>query len=411
MYRLTNTLRHYAWGSTSAMAAFLATEPSGLAEAELWLGAHPGSPSRALLPNGSTMPLDSLIAESPENTLGATGRAAFGDQLPFLMKVLAAGSPLSLQVHPNRQQARAGFELEEQQNVPKDAEHRNYKDPNHKPEMIVAVSGFEALCGFRPVAESRMVFQHLLNQAPAGAAPAAMLADVIEALGNAEESTALRSAFLRLNSSAEDIQGVAAIAETSLNGGNSPHRTELSTLLELHSLYPGDPGALISLLLNHVSLEPGQAVFLPAGNLHAYLGGLGIEVMASSDNVLRCGLTPKHVDIPELLKVLDFRSVPVPLLEPSATHPGERLWEPPFREFQLQRLQLGPDSKPTPLAQNGPAIVLVTSGAMTLQSPQRSMQLRQGESVFIPACEAPVMVHEAKELSMLYCTTGAVGCS
>jgi mannose-6-phosphate isomerase len=150
---------------------------------------------------------------------------------------------------------------------------------------------------------------------------------------------------------------------------------------------------LISLLLNRISLAPGQAVYLPAGNVHAYLHGLGIEVMASSDNVLRGGLTPKFVDVPELLKTVAFEAVDVPMLAAETTMLDQELFRPPFREFQLQRIELAPGAEPVPLAQSGAAVIIVTGGTVRLDSPKGELRLERGASAFLPAAEAPVNVH------------------
>jgi mannose-6-phosphate isomerase len=173
----------------------------------------------------------------------------------------------------------------------------------------------------------------------------------------------------------------------------APYQPELSTVLSLNSEYPGDPGVLISLLLNRLSLKPGEAVYLPAGKVHAYLHGLGVEVMASSDNVLRGGLTPKFIDIPELLNTIAFESVGVPMLRPETSELGQELYFPPFREFQLQRIELQPDGEPVPLAQAGAAVVIVVAGSVILDSPKGDLQLGHGASAFLPDADAPVNVH------------------
>jgi mannose-6-phosphate isomerase len=410
MYALTNVLRPYAWGSTTAIASLLGRKPSGAPEAELWLGAHPDSPSVASLLDGGSTPLDALIAADPEGTLGPASRAAFGDRLPFLAKILAAGNPLSLQVHPTLEQARAAFAAEEAAGVPHDAPHRNYKDDNHKPEMILALTDFEALCGFRPAAGSRRIFEHLawcFDQA-VSELPAA-LRDVLALLAGdsgpatgrdlpgpaAGVESALRGAFHRLISGGSDVPTAIAAVLTLLRSGApmGDYTPELSTVVSLAEAYPGDPGVLISLLLNRVSLAPGQAIYLPAGNIHAYLRGLGVEVMASSDNVLRGGLTPKHIDVPELMKTVDFQALPVPRIDAQTTELGQQIWAPPFREFQLQRVELKPGGSPVPLAQNGPLLVILISGAAVLDSPRGDLRLERGGSAFVPARENPVILH------------------
>ncbi|WP_427133248.1 mannose-6-phosphate isomerase, class I [Pseudarthrobacter sp. S9] len=415
MYELENVLRPYAWGSTTAIAGLLGRPASGGPEAELWIGAHPDSPSVVLAPavasgsgrhvrephsperrKGGRLALDALIAEDPEHHLGSGSVAEFGPRLPFLLKVLAAESPLSLQVHPTLDQAREGFAREEAAGVDHAAAGRNYKDDNHKPEMILALTPFEALCGFRPAAESRAVFLHLAACFDlAGMEIPPLIPRLLEDLAQPEEHAALRSAFERLIAGGEDVSRATAMVSAALISGApmAPHQAELSTVVNLNGRYPGDPGVLISLLLNRISLAPGQAVYLPAGNVHAYLHGLGIEVMASSDNVLRGGLTPKFVDVPELLRTVAFEAAGVPTLAAETSELGQELFRPPFREFQLQRVELAPGSGPVPLAQSGAAVIIVISGSVLLDSPKGDLQLGRGASAFLPAAEAPVNAH------------------
>lgn len=416
MFTLTNVTRDYPWGSATAIAELLGTEPSGGPEAELWMGAHPDSPSVAATPDGP-VPLDQLIAEHPLAALGADVHAAFGAKLPFLAKLLAANQALSLQVHPTLERARERFAAEEAAGVPHDAAHRSYKDPNHKPEMILALTPFQALCGFRPCAEAASLFRAV------AAAITAMGAQVPELLSQVEMTlnsrmiapTLVRRAFEALvNGGAETRTLVELAAEAlaasfgrdlagrDLAGGvlnlaadGLPDNAEASlrTVVELARQYPGDAGVLVSLLLNRVSLMPGEAIYLPAGNIHAYLSGLGLEVMASSDNVLRGGLTGKHVDVPELLATVDFNPGAVPVVPTRTTDLGQHLWEPPFSEFVLQRVEISAGSDPVPLLQNGPLLVLALSGSVLLDSPRSDMVLSRGGSVFVPAVENPVMVH------------------
>lgn len=396
MYEIENVLRQYAWGSTTAIAGLLGRAESGGPEAELWIGAHPDSPSVASRPDGTAVPLDALIAEDPDHFLGEASVAEFGPRLPFLTKVLAAAKPLSLQVHPSLEQARAGFARENADGVPADAANRNYRDDNHKPEMIFALTPFDALCGFREPAKSRDVFLHVAGCLEmSGSGVPALLTDVIDDLSQAEEAAALRSAFERLITGGDGVpEATSRVVEALTSGAPmAPYQPELSTVLSLNSEYPGDPGVLISLLLNRLTLEPGDVMYLPAGNVHAYLHGLGVEVMASSDNVLRGGLTPKFVDVPELLKTIVFESVGVPLLRAEVSELGQELYQPPFREFQLQRIELLPDGSPVPLAQAGPAVIIVTEGSVYLDSPKGDLPLTQGRSAFLPAADAPVNVH------------------
>jgi mannose-6-phosphate isomerase len=415
VHEIENVLRDYAWGSTTAIAGLLGRPESGRPEAEMWIGAHPDSPSVARRPDGTTVPLDDLIAEDPEHYLSAESVAAFGPKLPFLTKILAASQPLSLQVHPSLEQAQAGFARENADGVAPDAPHRNYRDDNHKPEMIFALTPFEALCGFRPPAATRKILLHLAgcfdlveSEVPA------LLTELLQLLENPDEGAGLRSSFERLINGGEEVSHATAMVAAALISGAplAPYQAELSTVVSLNEKYPGDPGVLLSLLLNRLSLAPGDAVYLPAGNIHAYLHGLGVEVMASSDNVLRGGLTPKFVDVPELLKTIEFRPVDVPLLTPEFSALGQELYRPPFREFQLQRIELAPGAAPVPLAQSGAAVVIVVEGAVYLDSPKGDLELARGASAFLAAAEAPVNVHAvaaATETAVAFAvTTGAL---
>jgi len=388
MLRLDNELRPYAWGSTTAIAALLGRVPSGGPEAELWLGAHPDSPSR--VPGGQG--LDEVISQDPAHFLGEESLAAFGPRLPFLLKVLAAAEPLSLQVHPSLQQAREGFAREEAAGVPQDAATRNYKDDNHKPEMILALTPFRALCGFRPAERSAALFSALATGTTDDGARE--YAERIAATLRGEQP--LREAFATLLAGGEGLTAASAALRSVAQslGSEDVHRPALEAAAGLQDRYPGDPGVLVSLLLNLVDLEPGDAIHLPAGNVHAYLEGLGIEVMANSDNVLRGGLTPKHVDVPELLATVDFSALAEVSRTPrEETVLGQEIFTPPFREFALQRIELRPGDEHVAIRQDGGTVLLVVQGALRLDSPQGELVLQRGESAFIPAAEDPVTAH------------------
>lgn len=395
MFALTNVMRNSPWGSPTAIAELLGTNPGGGPEAELWLGAHPDSPSVAATPDGPVA-LDTLIAADPGGMLGAQVVAEFGPRLPFLAKLLAADRALSLQVHPTLERARARFADEEAAGVARDAPHRNYRDDNHKPEMLLALTGFEALCGFRPCSEAAELFRAVADAvAAAGDAVPNLLAQVHTDLDSpVMESEAVRRAFEALLCGAA-AGGLVELVASALaaQGADGALDAPLRTVVDLAKQYPGDPGVLVSLLMNRVSLQPGQAICLPPGNIHAYLTGLGVEVMASSDNVLRGGLTGKHVDVPELLETVDFTPTDVPLVPARTTELEQQVWEPPFAEFALQRVDLLPDGEPVPLVQNGPLLVLAVAGAVRLDTPRGDMVVSRGGSAFVPAMENPVQVH------------------
>lgn len=413
MFALTNVTRDYAWGSPTAIATLLGTPPSGRPEAELWMGAHPDSPSVAGTPEGPVA-LDRLIAEHPDTTLGEEVHAAFGARLPFLAKLLAAETALSLQVHPTRERARERFAEEEAAGVSRSAANRNYKDENHKPEMILALTPFEALCGFRPCAEAAELFRTVGSAIAATGAPVPKLLGRVEMTLNSRMAAPMvvRKAFETLiggGTETTELVELAAPALVASAAAGAELSPALLSVIELARQYPGDSGVLVSLLLNRVSLAPGDAIYLPAGNIHAYLNGLGLEVMASSDNVMRGGLTGKHVDVPELLETVDFAPSDVPVVPTRTTALGQQVWEPPFAEFALQRVEIGASDDPVPLVQNGPMIVLAISGSVLLDSPRGDLQLGRGGSVFVPAVENPVMVHPhadaAEETSVLFAIT------
>ncbi|MDN6201112.1 MAG: mannose-6-phosphate isomerase, class I [Micrococcaceae bacterium] len=397
MYRLSNTVRDYPWGSTTAIAELFGTRATGGPEAEMWIGAHPDSPSAASHPDlEGTTPLDELVATDPVLFLGEETATRFG-RLPFLAKILAAEKPLSLQVHPTLDQARAGFAAEQEAGVDRSASHRNYKDDNHKPELLFALTAFSALCGFRPAGESAALFTWLADTIDAdpelpdadGSAQA-VARRTATTLGQGD----LRGAFTQLLSGGEDVARLVGLASAAVaSGRHQVHDPGLAELETLNGFHPGDPGVLVSLMLNHLTLEPGQAIYLPAGNIHAYLRGLGVEVMASSDNVLRGGLTGKHIDLPELMDTVDFHSLGVPHLEAAENLLGQEIYRPPFDEFQLQRIALPGDAllagDDVAVAQNGPVAIICVSGDLLLDSPRGNLELARGQSAFIPAAEAP----------------------
>jgi mannose-6-phosphate isomerase len=397
--RIDNTPRDYAWGSTTDIAQLLGRSPSGAPEAELWLGAHPGSPSRILDP-GQASGAENLadwIAQDPVTALGADEPSAEDPRLSFLLKVLAADSHLSLQAHPSPEQALAGFERENALGIPIDAPERNYRDPFHKPELIYALSDpFEALCGFRPVAESLADVDRLIEAARSGGRPHRALSALRDELGAAADDAAvLRGAVRRLLDGGDDVGEL--IAEIAASAADADPTPSIATVGALTAQLPDDPGAVLALLLGRVTLERGQVLYLPAGNIHAYLKGLGVELMAASDNVLRGGLTPKHVDVDELLGILDFRPLPAPLLEPREAAPGVEVFSPDIEDFQLVHvIATGGGSPRIELA--GPAIALCIDGELGLSGSISALTLSRGESAYITPDELSLAVAGAGEL-------------
>lgn len=376
MDRLTNTIRAYAWGSATALPRLMGTEPDGTPQAELWMGAHPAAPSlvhRA----GRLRPLDQVIEAHPGAELGEPTLRRFGPRLPFLLKLLAADAPLSLQVHPDLAQAEVGFAMENAEGIPLDAPHRNYRDGNHKPEMLVALTPFEGLCGFRPPRECA----DLLADLRIGD-----LAPYCATLRSAPEGTALREVFRAfLVPSPGLVADVARAVEREARGGGA-HRAAFAAYASIARAHPGDPGLLAALMLRHLRLDPGEGLYLAAGVPHSYLRGLGVEIMAGSDNVLRCGLTSKHVDTEELLRVVRFTAAPVRPLRPAANAGGEEVYPAPVDDFRLSRIRPG-----TPpgcaLDAHGPQILVCTGGRVRLAGQEEELELTAGGAVYAPAGE------------------------
>jgi mannose-6-phosphate isomerase len=365
---LDGVLRRYDWGSSTAIPRLLGIEPDGRPAAELWFGAHPDDPSGV---PAHGRPLDALIAEDPVTMLGAPAVERFGPRLPFLLKILAADRALSIQVHPNREQAQAGFAAEDAAGVPRDAPQRNYRDPNHKPELLCALTPFDALCGFRPVPQTLALIEEL---------DVAELAFVADRLCGPDP---LRAAFTALlTHPSPDVLADALVARVSTVG--RPGRFGAVQLAAQD--FPADIGVVLALLLNSVHLSPGEAIYLGAGNVHCYLRGVGVEIMANSDNVLRCGLTPKHLDVDEVLKITDFSELAEPRWPLSAG-----AFEVPVPDFRLVPLDV---DGPTALGSDGAQIVLCVGGAVTVGDVSLGdvslgdVSLEPGHAAFVPANES-----------------------
>jgi mannose-6-phosphate isomerase len=374
---LDGALRRYDWGSRTAIPALLGIEPDGRPAAELWFGAHPDDPS-AVPGHGAT--LDTLIDADPAATLGPAVVDRFGARLPFLLKVLAADKALSIQVHPDLEQARAGFDREDAAGIDRNAPSRTYRDANHKPELLCALTRFDALCGFRPVSATLDLLDEL-------AVPE--LGFVGELLRGADP---LRSAFTAILTH-RDPSGLAdAVARRAAGAEDGP----LYAARIAGEDFPGDVGAALTLLLNDVRLEAGEAIYLGAGNVHAYLRGTGVEIMANSDNVLRCGLTPKHVDVDEVLRIADFSELPDPRQTPIRGR-----FDVPVPDFALTRLEV---DEATGLDDPGPSIVLATEGEITVGP----VALTAGRAAFVPAGE-PVTIGGRGLAFIATVGTGALG--
>lgn len=391
IFHLKNTIKNYAWGSYDGLSQHAGIiVDRGKPSAEYWMGSHPAAPSAIILPDGTALSLQKFIHEQPVKTLGDEVFSEYGD-LPFLFKVLSASMPLSIQVHPDKKKAGEGFDREEKRGLPKSALERNYKDRNHKPELAVALSRFSALCGFRPAREAAELLGPELR-AFLGFSPDKGKEAFRSLLGKA--LTFCEKDRLVLESKAIHR------AKELVRSDDPGDRLCGETTLLCFEHYPHDSGAISPFFMSIHTLEPGQGLYIPAGVMHAYLNGTILEIMATSDNVIRGGLTHKHIDIQDLLNILDFDAEPL-LVEPrrSESRPEETVWRTPAREFSLSRIDKT-QSTSLDLAPDGPEILLCTEGSFSIgckvaagkgnnpggkNDSLSETTLKQGESVFVGA--------------------------
>lgn len=373
IYKLDAKIQNYAWGSKTLLPTILGKLEAEEPQAELWLGAHPKSPALIQTKTG-LIGLDKLISNNKDAVLGNFAKY---NQLPFLMKILTADTPLSIQSHPNLWQAKAGFEMENILRIPLNAFNRNYKDANHKPELICALTEFDAMCGFRPVKEIADLLRYF---------------EVVDSfsflksfLDNPNQET-LKIFFERLmNSDKHKIENAVSEMIQKMEDKTARDESEdfaFGWIKKLNDFYPGDVGVFAPLLLNTVKLQPGEALYLGAGELHAYLKGAGVEIMANSDNVLRGGLTPKHVDVPELLNTLTFNCGKEKIINPIPNNSFEKTYQTPADEFELSRIELADSSYE--LKPEGAEIVFCLEGELDIKTPNKEvLGLKRGESAFI----------------------------
>lgn len=405
MQLIRGAIRTYAWGSRTAIAEFTGRpSPTAHPEAELWLGAHPGDPAELDGP-GPRVSLAEAIRSDPEGQLGPAVRERFGDTLPFLVKVLAADEPLSLQAHPSARQAVEGYEAEDRLKVALTSPVRNYRDRSHKPELLVALTEFEALAGFRPAAGTVALLRAL-------AVPE--LEPFIALLSGESDAAGLRALFTTWITAPQPnldtlIPAVLDGAVGYVRSGATEFAAEAKTALELGERYPGDAGVLAALLLNRISLKPGEGIYLPAGNLHSYLRGMAMEVMANSDNVLRGGLTPKHVDVPELLRVLDF----APVLDARVhtdRHGIETVFQTPAPEFAASVLTLDGERLgheiDAPCAHDGPQILVCMQGSAVVRAKSGEVLLDRGAAAWVAADDGPIRLEATATARLFRATVG-----
>lgn len=388
MQKLINSVQNYAWGSKTALTELYGlANPEDLPMAELWMGAHPKSSSRITDSHGAVHSLRDVIDADKTTLLGAKVAERFGE-LPYLFKVLCAAQPLSIQVHPSKKAAEDGFAKENAAGIPLDAAERNYKDPNHKPELVFALTPFLAMNAFRefdeiatllqPVADANPVIGQFIAE-PTSARLSTLFAGLLNMQGD-EKAHALRVLRTALNTEQGDAWEAIRLIE---------------------AFYPDDSGLFSPLLLNIVKLNPGDAMFLFAETPHAYLCGTGLEVMANSDNVLRAGLTPKYIDIPELVANVKFTAKPANTLLTQPEKQGSTLDFPiPVDDFSFSLHGLNHDE--TALAQDGAAILFCVEGEAILSKNDQRLVLKAGESAFVGANESPIQVSGHGRLARVY---------
>ena len=375
---MQNTIQEYEWGSRTAIATLLGkTVPTPKPQAELWMGTHPKAPSMVHR-DGEITSLARLIEEAPNEILGNQVTARFGRQLPYLFKVLAAAKPLSIQAHPNLLQAQNGFKRENEQKIPLAALHRNYKDPNHKPECICALTPFWALVGFRRISEILGLM---------GRCCARTMAGELANLAQNPDQAGLKQFFQNMMLiSAQHRKEV--IREATQNALKHMHATDaFQWIIRLYGDYPDDLGVLAPLFLNLICLQPGQAMFLQAGALHAYLEGVGLELMANSDNVLRGGLTPKHIDLSELMKVINFNEEAIQVFNPEPVGRCESIYRCPVEEFVLTLIWVKEGSLYESLTHRSVEILLCiegTASVLDLEN-EKEVLMQKGTSLIVPA--------------------------
>lgn len=368
---MQNPIQGYDWGSHDALTTlFGIPNPAGKPQAELWMGAHPNGCSEVTLA-GDVQKLSTLIESAPAAVLGDATVARFGS-LPFLFKVLCAEKALSIQVHPSKAQAEAGFAKEEAAGISPKAANRNYKDPNHKPELVFALTPYQAMNGFRAIPAILALFDAM-------ALPA--LAELTAALRQSQDEAGLQHFFhqlLILDGARKEAALVGLLAYAAAR----PDDETFALITSLAAQYPGDVGLFSPLLLNVVTLQPGQAMFLDACTPHAYVRGTGLEIMANSDNVLRAGLTPKYIDVAELLDCTrclpkpDDQILLAPHLEGAVQH-----FEVPVPDFTFSVYPAGEHALTTASAE----ILFAIDGTVTLQQGEQSLRLEKGQSAFVPA--------------------------
>lgn len=373
MYYLKPTLQTYAWGSRSFIQALIA-QPQHEKIAELWLGAHPKAPAKV-----AEASLDALISQDPERWLGTEINRQYG-KLPYLLKVLAADEPLSIQVHPTKAQAEQGFAREEALGLAMNDPSRSYKDANHKPELIMALTPFDALCGIRAYDQIIDIFSVCRLQSCFSAYADFALKPAL---------STFRVLYQEILSA--EVSGLSArILKLSASG---TWQAEIKAAQSLISYYPTDAFVIAPLIMNLMHLAPHDAMYLDAGIPHAYLKGAGIELMASSDNVLRAGLSPKYIDKAEVLAIVELEPYIPKILRVSPQMNTLQYYPSPAKDFRLAVCDLKGELQLPQL--HKPAILLCLQGSLRLSSHQGELILNQGQAAIILAEDEHISVANA----------------
>lgn len=404
MERLQGRIRDYAWGSRVAIPGLFGLPRADKRVAEVWFGAHPDDPARVINdPHGMLFDLQELypesagvlplhvrqaekteetlrdfIAANPAEALGELVAQRQGNELPYLLKLIAPREPLSLQVHPTLKQAEEGFAAEEAAGIPRTSPERNYKDRNHKPELAYALSHFEALAGFRTV---RRILEVI------GGLDTPLTDSLVRRLNSDGVRGAFR--FLLSEGTRPDAEAVREVVEAckARDPEESPSARADHTVVILGKKHPDNPGVVASLFLNPVTLYPGEALFIPCGTVHAYLSGTAVEIMASSDNVLRAGLTEKHVDVSELLKIVRAEAAPPVRIAPEKVSRAVSTFYAPVDDFELSVIRLRDATQWVRVRTLGPRTVICLEGAAQLHTKDDELHINAGQAVFVPASE------------------------
>ncbi|MBN1278123.1 MAG: mannose-6-phosphate isomerase, class I [Deltaproteobacteria bacterium] len=389
---LDNPVQEYAWGSKTLIQDLLGLSiSSGKPMAELWMGAHPGAPSRVSI-DGEWKALPEVIANDPDLILGKDAARRYSGKLPFLFKVLAADRPLSVQVHPDKFQAREGFSRESELGIPLNSPERSFRDENHKPEILCALTPFQALKGFRDINDILMLMEKVRSP---------IVSDEMDRFIRNPGISGLKRFYTSLMTMDREAQHKAVENAVGLARKFADKDREFHWMVELDQEYPGDIGVFSPLILNLVQIEPGEAIYLPPGKPHAYLHGAGMELMASSDNVIRGGLTPKKVDVPELLRAVRFETDDARLINPVTLSSNERIYSAPAEEFRLSEISTTEGNHFTsPESRNVEIMICIRGEAdITDLGSGESLKIKKGTSVIVPSIVSRYLI---KGISTIY---------